>query len=179
MIAAIVFIGFLTLDQISKHFARIYLSQPVIVISDFLRFVYVQNNGAAFSIFSGGGATIYFIVATTIAIVLFSILLYKFRLSHWLASVGISAILSGAIGNLIDRIFFDGYVTDFIDFYFINFAVFNIADVALCLGVACFAVFYIFVYKEEDNAKGNSVTEQNMIQENTLMDEQTTKDARG
>ena len=63
----------------------------------------------------------------------------------------LNAILlgSGAIGNFIDRIFL-GYVRDFIYFKWINFPVFNIADIYVTVGIGLFAILIFFVYKDEE-----------------------------
>lgn len=59
--------------------------------------------------------------------------------------MGFSLVFGGAVGNLIDRLFL-GYVRDFIALDFINFPVFNIADMCLCAGVIVLLVFFLFLY---------------------------------
>ena len=112
------------IDQITKYFAKTYLlgngAKPF--IKGVVEFVYAQNTGVAFSLFDGG------------------------RWLFW--SLGV--IVSGAIGNLIDRIFL-GYVIDFINPTFVNFAVFNIADCAVTLGTISLMAYLLFdIFKKEN-----------------------------
>ncbi|MDE6766767.1 MAG: signal peptidase II, partial [Eubacterium sp.] len=99
------------------------------------------NTGVAFSMFSGGR---WFFIALTV-IVTIGVLVYMFTKSQknlWLYwTLGVLA--AGAIGNLIDRIYL-GYVIDFINPTFVNFAVFNIADCAVTLGAISLVAYLVF-----------------------------------
>lgn len=125
-------IFFVLLDQFSKHLIRSNLS-PYDVIRVFPGFniVHVTNTGAAFGILRDAGNN-FFIIISLIAITIISYLLIKEK-RH---SLSYSLILSGAIGNLIDRII-DGHVTDFIDLYLGRFhwPAFNVADSCLTIGI--------------------------------------------
>ncbi|HAM50763.1 MAG TPA: signal peptidase II [Nitrospiraceae bacterium] len=120
------------IDQLSKYMVRTFL-QPfqTIRILPFLQLVSVRNEGAAFGLFKGFGNTA-FIVISVAAIILISFLLITNRENR----LGLSLILGGAMGNLIDRIVF-GKVTDFIDVFAGNFhwPAFNVADSALTVGL--------------------------------------------
>lgn len=115
-----------------------------------------HNTGASFSMFAGSNfAQIMFIIlafAFAIGIVLFDCLNKKIYTNPWFY-VGASLMLGGIIGNLYDRVFF-GYVRDFISLDFMNFAIFNVADVALCVGVACVAVWLIFFAGKKEKVDG-------------------------
>lgn len=101
---------------------------------------FLENSGAAFSSFAGKQWLL--IGTTSIMIIGCSIgLIYFFRRSKYL-SYTLSLIIAGGIGNLIDRIFRDGLVVDYIDVRIIHFAVFNFADCCVVIGV-CLAVIYI------------------------------------
>lgn len=122
-------------DQVTKLIATKYLSDGTAVpfIKGVVQFRYALNEGMAFSLFSG--ARWIFVVLT--AGLCIGALWYLFSnrcKSLWLYwSIGV--IIAGGIGNLIDRVLY-GYVVDFIEPVFVNFAVFNIADCAVTLGAA-------------------------------------------
>lgn len=129
-------------DQVTKYFAKTYLKEKsFLVLPELLQFRYAQNTGMAFSMFSGAR---WIFVLLTVA-VCFLALWYLFSdrcKSLWIYwSIGV--ITAGGVGNLIDRVFF-GYVVDFIEPLFINFAVFNIADCAVTCGAAAL-IGYLFI----------------------------------
>lgn len=97
-----------------------------------LNFYYTLNNGAAFSKLSG--KTIFLIIVTSLVILwlLYLMIAKKVHRKVYLASIAL--ILGGGVGNLIDRIFNDGLVVDFIDFRIINFPIFNFADICAVCG---------------------------------------------
>ena len=137
-------------DQITKYFASLRLSDGDVVgfIPGVVRFRYAENTGMAFSMLSG--ARWVFIVLTVCVCV--GVLYYLFSnrcKSLWLYwSLGV--VVSGGIGNLIDRICY-GYVVDFIEPVFIDFAIFNIADCAVTLGAVSLIAYLVFdAFKKED-----------------------------
>ena len=79
------------------------------------------------------GNSIFFLLVAIFAILVFIYLLYKCR-NEYFISLGIALMLTGTVGNLIDRIKF-GFVTDMIKIDFINFPIFNVADMCLTFGV--------------------------------------------
>ncbi len=107
-------------------------------ITSFFNLVLVYNKGAAFSFLSnaGGWQRVFFIVITCAAIVVLMWLIAKHE-SEKLFRWGLTLILGGAIGNLIDRIAY-GHVIDFLDFHFAgwHFWAFNVADSAISVGAA-------------------------------------------
>lgn len=137
----IVFI--IAFDQLTKYFAKsaLYPDKAKDFIKGFLEFRYAENTGVAFSMFSGGRW--FFIALTTIVAI--GMLVYMFTKAQknlWLYwTLGVLA--AGAIGNLIDRICL-GYVIDFINPTFVNFAVFNIADCAVTLGAVSLVAYLVF-----------------------------------
>lgn len=150
--SAVMIILIVAFDQLTKYFAKsaLYPDKAKDFIKGVVEFRYAENTGVAFSMFSGGRW--FFILLT--AIVAIGILVYMYTAAQknlWLYwSLGV--IVSGAIGNLIDRIF-RGYVIDFINPTFINFAVFNIADCAVTLGTVSFIAYLIadILKKEKKN----------------------------
>ena len=120
------------LDQITKYLALTYINPyDSFRILPFLHLVLVTNKGAAFGMFKHIGSS-FFIAASVIAIIFVIYLLIRGKEDH----LGLSLILGGAIGNLIDRILY-GSVVDFIDLSIgkYHWPAFNIADSALSVGV--------------------------------------------
>ena len=132
----IILIG-IGIDQLSKLYAVKVLATltTMPIIPNVFHLTYIENDGAAFSIFSGKQT--FLIIITIIAIVIIGIILFAIpkKKKYFLTNFAFSLILSGAIGNLIDRIRFN-YVVDFFDFRLIGFAIFNIADCFVVIG--CF-----------------------------------------
>ena len=84
-------------------------------------------------------------------------LIYKFKAKPKGKTINISLcmLISGAVGNMLDRVF-KGYVVDMLEFTFIDFPVFNVADSFVVIGAILLAVYIIFIYKEpkkEENGK--------------------------
>lgn len=131
------------IDQISKILIRMYLSlyESITIIPSFLNITYVQNTGAAFSILEGQQWI--FIIASLI--VLGSIIYYLQQKKIDKFDIFIfSLIISGIIGNLLDRVFLN-YVTDFIEFIIFNrnMPIFNLADTFICVGCV------LLIFKED------------------------------
>jgi signal peptidase II len=124
------------IDQATKFWAEANLTnQSVQVIGDLLRFRLAYNDAAAFSL--GVGATWVLTLISTVAVIAMLIYGPRIKTSYW-ARIG-GFILGGAAGNWIDRAFkapefFNGHVVDFIQIPF-NFAIFNLADTFLVVGV--------------------------------------------
>ena len=134
-------VGLVLIDQISKLLVVNYLSDKIVLINNFFSLDYVKNTGAAFGFFSGN---IFFLVLITLALVFYLIYELKQNIEKKFNLVFIILIISGAIGNLIDRVF-RGFVVDFISFILFNsqMPVFNIADIFVTCGVAGL-IFVIF-----------------------------------
>lgn len=140
-------------DQITKYFAKsqLYPNKAHDFIKGFVEFRYAENTGMAFSMFSG--ARWIFVVLTVVVSV--ACIFYMFKKAQkdlWLYwSLGV--LVSGAIGNLIDRALY-GYVIDFINPIFVDFAVFNIADCAVTLGAISFIAYLVVqMFKDGKESK--------------------------
>ncbi len=128
-----VILGGIGLDQLSKLLA-IKLLAPVESVplwSGVLHLTYVENKGAAFGMLADHRWV--FMTISSVAIIAIALYLYSGRNTNKLYTSALMLIVSGGIGNMIDRIAL-GYVVDFIDFALIDFAVFNIADSLVCIG---------------------------------------------
>jgi len=130
------------LDQFSKIY--IHYNFDKLLNKDFIIFKidFVRNYGAAFNILSGNRFFLSFI--SVISTIILSYLIFK-KNNNSINKYGLTLILAGSVGNGIDRIL-NGYVIDFIKIKFINFPVFNIADIVINLGVIILIVSY-FRYK--------------------------------
>ena len=140
-----IIVAIIALDQWSKWAIKtsfnLYQSKPV--IQDLLHFTYVTNDGMAFGLSFPGGKHILLVI--TILLTGFIIgFLWKEREGHPLVKYGLALILSGAIGNLIDR-FLYGKVVDFLDLMIGDFHwyIFNIADSSVTIGMVLFIVHSI------------------------------------
>ena len=146
-----IFIFFIAMDQLSKSLAVNMLGQVGAVqsfIPHFIRFEYRENTGMAWGLLPN--ARVYFIIVTLILAAFLVFLLVRYRkLLPKLSKVALTVILSGALGNLIDRIFL-GYVRDFIAFDFIEFPVFNIADCCVTIGAVLLAVSLLLTKPGKD-----------------------------
>jgi signal peptidase II len=129
----------LVVDQASKLAVSgtMQLYESIALIPSF-NLTYVHNTGASFSFLSGAGGwqRWFFAVLAIIVSGILGVWLSKLKKQEILLSVAISLVLGGAIGNLVDRLLY-GYVIDFFDFYVgtWHFAVFNVADAGISVGV--------------------------------------------
>ena len=149
-----VIIVIVTLDQWSKWAIKtsfqLYESKPV--IQDIFHFTYVTNDGMAFGLSFPGGKHI--LLVMTILLTGFIVgFLWKEKDGHPLVKYGLALILSGAIGNLIDRLFY-GKVVDFLDVMVGNFHwyIFNVADSAVTVGMVLF-IIHSFLIEESSEDK--------------------------
>ena len=130
------------LDQIVKAWVRSALPKTVDTapfIPGVLRLLHVENTGAAFSMGEGKG---FFFVAIAVAIFILALLaVWKEELSVPFA-LALGAVAGGGIGNMIDRLV-QGSVTDFFATQFMDFPVFNVADIFVTLGVICVLICLI------------------------------------
>ncbi len=137
-------------DQIAKAMVRLNmeLGEAISVIGDFFRITYVQNTGAAFN--SLAGNRVILIVIPIVFITICSLYMQKHKDEHWSFYLSMAMIISGGIGNLIDRILY-GFVTDMLDFSVFP-PVFNVADIGVTAGCALL-IFSILI--EEKLKKQN------------------------
>jgi len=144
----------LVVDQLTKIYVdrsmQLYQSFPV--VDGLFSITYLRNKGAAFSFLANASWRLpFFILVSFIAVVAILIAFGKLRDDQKLAAFSLSLILSGAIGNLIDRIRL-GEVIDFLDVYWRShhWPAFNVADSAICVGVALLA---LDMFREERRLK--------------------------
>lgn len=140
------------IDQMSKLIIEAFLElgESITVIPNFFALTYVRNTGAAFSILEG--KMIFFYVITVIAVGGMLHYLSKTPKEQIWMRLSLILMLGGAVGNFIDRVMYQ-YVRDFLDFtiFGYDFAVFNLADSFLCIGVALLMVDAYLEEKKEKN----------------------------
>ncbi len=139
----------LLLDQFTKYIVEqsFYLLESVPIIDDVFNLTYVENRGIAFGLFQGRLNIIS--VLTVIAIVaIFVYVLRNKKTLSMLEHFGYTLILSGAVGNMIDRLF-RGFVVDMLDFRGIWSFVFNLADVWINIGVFMLVIDYLILHRNE------------------------------
>ena len=156
IIGLIIIVVGIVFDLLSKYlFANIFAtrSEDIIIIPNFFKFTYLENTGAAFGIF--GDSTIALAIVSVVFIIAFCVFDYFNHSNNIWYVLGISLIISGAIGNFIDRIFL-GYVRDFISINLFSF-VFNLADLFITIGVICFVIYIIInIIKETKEKRKNN-----------------------
>ena len=132
----------LPLDQLTKVLVQLKLplGSQVPLIPGLLNLVHIHNKGAAFGLLSGWSAAyawLFFVATTGLVLGVLGYLLWRLPDDHWPAALGYSLIMTGALGNLIDRVRL-GEVVDFIDIYWgrYHWPAFNVADSLVCVGTA-------------------------------------------
>ena len=130
-----VVLGAVVLDQVTKLLVLklMTLGQSIPIIPSVINLTYIQNRGAAFGMLSNH-RWVFMVLSTLVMFAIIFVIIKFKKYFHPLMIVGLSFTVGGGIGNMIDRTVL-GYVVDFIDFTLINFAVFNIADTFICIGV--------------------------------------------
>lgn len=147
LVSAILVLG---LDQLTKYL--VYGTAARSIIGDFLWFESTLNTGVAFSMFEGK-SVLFFVIAMIASLILIYVICSKRWLKIKLEKISLGLLLGGTVANAIDRLIFGG-VRDFIYLKFINFAIFNVADMAITIGAILFCVSIIFLRdrKKDDRA---------------------------
>ena len=140
------FLGSLTgsvviLDQVTKYLIhhKFRLGESIPMIQNFFHLTYVRNTGAAFGLLADANPAFrvpFFVIVPIVALAAIAYIFKKIPADDIKLSCALSLVVGGAVGNLIDRVYF-GFVIDFLDFFIgVNhFPAFNIADSAICVGV--------------------------------------------
>ncbi|UUX34515.1 signal peptidase II [Fundicoccus culcitae] len=136
------------LDQFLKNWVvdNLALFESMPGINGIFDFYHIRNDGAGWGLFSGQMWLFYLV--TIIMMIYIVYLIYKNRHKGYVISIGLGLLLGGTIGNFIDRIRY-GYVVDMFRLLFINFPIFNIADIALTVGVIVIILAILF-HKDGD-----------------------------
>ncbi|MBQ9438661.1 MAG: signal peptidase II [Lachnospiraceae bacterium] len=146
---SIIFLVFL--DQFSKMQAFRYLKDATSIplISGVLELRYLENRGAAFGIFQNRMLFFYIATFIVLAAIFYVFLRLPYSNKYLLLNFLLVLITAGAIGNLIDRVR-QNYVVDFIYASFIDFPIFNVADIYVTTGTTLLVISVLFYYHDED-----------------------------
>jgi len=149
----IIIVFVVALDQLTKYLikANLDLNSTIPLLDGIFHITYIQNSGAAFSMFQNKTGFLIAMQLIVITIVLVY-LIKRQKKEHWCLLVSLSLIAAGGIGNLIDRAM-NGYVVDFLDFRF--WPIFNVADIAVCVGCGLLVLYMFFVEPKRDKEKVN------------------------
>lgn len=153
----------LAIDLLTKIYFQNYFESggaDITLINNILGVTYTINTGAAFGIF--GNNTIMLIIFTVVFLVVFSFIDLYYRTNNGWYIAGFSLIVGGAMGNFIDRIFLGG-VRDFIEFRFIDFPIFNFADIFLTVGVICYIIYLVFYEFKSSKTGPKDITKEENI----------------
>ena len=143
------------IDQLTKYIAvsTVKVDGPKEFLFGTFQFRYVENTGAAFSSFSDN--TNLLSVVTFVIIIFCLVLLLSRKIKPMFVNICLLLVTAGGIGNLTDRIMY-GYVIDFIEPLFMDFAVFNFADCCITVGAFMLIGYEIYdLIKEQKNKKKN------------------------
>jgi signal peptidase II len=191
--------GVIFVDQLSKFYIKginipflnisfdgMYYGESISVIGNFFKITFIENPGMAFGFNPGSNFKLWISVFSLIASIGLIVYLYVVRNKSLSLRIALAMILGGAVGNLIDRMFygiiykyapaFYGKVVDFFDFDFFNFAIFgtsydrwpifNIADASVTIGVIILVLFYRqHKNEDEENYEQESVKDEELPQE--------------
>lgn len=148
LLEAVIIIITVTIDQLLKRWViqtiPLHTSKPA--LPGVFEWFHLQNFGAGWGLFEGQIGLFYIVSAVTLLYLSYE--MWKRSSNHWLWRTCLSLLFAGTIGNLIDRITL-GYVTDMISLTFMSFPVFNVADIALTLGVVGMAIYILKIEMRE------------------------------
>ena len=165
MIYAAALLLLLAADQLVKLWVvrHLELFETMALLPGFVELKYVQNTGGGWSLLSEHTWLLSLLTALIMAVVLALVLRRVVR--HPLGLWSCTLVLAGGPGNLIDRLRL-GYVVDMFNFQFMNYPVFNVADIFICIGGALFVIYFMFQHKdkqpenENNNEKQGSETDE-------------------
>ncbi|MBO4903805.1 MAG: signal peptidase II [Lachnospiraceae bacterium] len=149
----IIFAVLIFIDRITKRWAVLNLKdkEPVQIIRGILELHYLPNgnSGAAFGMLSGHRVLFLIIAAVVVGLIFYLVYNIPDDGKYRFIEILLIFIAAGGAGNMIDR-FMQGYVVDFIYFSFINFPIFNVADMYVSICTVVLAISVLFATKEED-----------------------------
>lgn len=139
------------LDQAVKYWAwtTLQVQQSIPVLDDIFHLTYVENRGAAFSMFAQFDSRWIFVALAAIVTVAITIALMKGWMQTAWGRWSLVLVAAGAVGNAIDRAI-HGFVVDLFDFRLIHFPVFNVADIFICVGGVLFVIYFLFQHQDEE-----------------------------
>ena len=198
MLAIIVVTLTIFIDPLTKWWAANVLQHlpggKIPLINGVLSFDYVTNDGMAWGLLDNQRWIFLVLTSVILAVILVFFAKTKNIKKHCLLNVAASLLLAGGASNMIDRTFFstkalfEGAVVDFISFELIDFPIFNVADIAVCVGMGLFIVYMLFVdskldsaeylvlFPDDKNGKSNSASETSEQEEEKTENKEEEKD---
>lgn len=157
VLAAAAILLLTAVDRLTKYLAvsTVKVQGPKPFLFGLFQFRYVENTGAAFSSFSKNTMLLTVVTIVILAAGLVLLMLHKFRSKF--INVCAVLVLAGGLGNAIDRLLY-GYVVDFIEPLFMNFAVFNFADCCITVGailIICYELRSLLAERKKTDHHGN------------------------
>lgn len=153
MYIILIIISIISLDQLSKLLVvnTMAENQTIGFIKGFIDFTYRKNTGVAFGMLSEHRWL--YMSFTTIMLIAMVVFLIKNKNAHKLIKIAIAFLIGGGAGNMIDRLFRVGtdgkqFVVDFLEFTFVDFAIFNVADSFITFGAILLVIYVIFLEKK-------------------------------
>lgn len=150
----------IALDQAVKYwaFTSLQAQQTIPLIENVFHLTYVENRGAAFSMFAQFDSRWIFVTLAVVISVIIGVALCKGWMQNALGRWSLVLVAAGALGNAIDRVI-HGFVVDLFDFRLIHFPVFNVADIFICVGGLLFVLYFLFFHKDDDNKDNSQIVE--------------------
>ena len=147
-------------DQAVKYwaFTSLQAQQTIPLINGVFHLTYIENRGAAFSLFAQFDSRWIFVALASVITLAICYTLSKKLMQTALGSWSLVLIAVGAVGNAIDRVA-RGFVVDMFDFRLIHFPVFNVADIFICVGGVLFVIYFMFQHKDKPNDKNEAVND--------------------
>ncbi len=140
-------------DQLSKMIVRNTMSEgeSIPVVGQIFHLTYIENRGIAFGLFSGH--SVFFVVLSLIVLIGLCGIVVKESSDSLFLSYGAALVVSGALGNMIDRVY-KASVTDMFDFRI--WPIFNLADIAVCVGFFLLVIYILFESGDDNDNKNHS-----------------------
>lgn len=139
------------IDQLAKYLITTQLTfgEQIPLIPGVIHLTYIRNTGAAFSFMADMRWVLVVVSAVVIVLLIGGMIRYRDKISL-VGMLALTAVLGGAFSHLFDRAVF-GYVVDFFEFEFVNFAIFDVADCFITVGGILFCIYYLFKRDEINN----------------------------
>ena len=140
----------LVLDFVTKILVNtnMEIGERIGIIDGVFSLTYIRNKGMAWGLLQNQRWI--FITGTVIIVALMLIYIIKNKNVHFTGKLGVTLSVAGAFGNLIDRLFYKEGVIDFLNAEFIDFPIFNVADISVCIGMGILVIYILFF---EQNSK--------------------------
>ncbi|MBQ1954651.1 MAG: signal peptidase II [Clostridia bacterium] len=144
-VSAIVIAVIIAADILLKRFTveKIQGTDGIVLIPGVIKLTYATNDGAAWSMLKGEQE--FFIILTVAVLMVVGYILVRGYVKGWFGVISLVACIGGTIGNFIDRVK-QGYVVDMFETLFVEFPIFNIADIFLTLGCIALGVYVLFLH---------------------------------